>query len=109
MRASACGFDLLYATQRVTGKVLDALGQLARETDGFSGAEIEQVIIAALYDAFDDGERELNMDGLKHAIAATVPLSRTMREQVNGLRNWARTHARQASRDPQAQVAWASA
>ena len=84
------------------------LVQLARETDGFSGAEIEQVIIAALYDAFDDGERELNMDGLKHAIAATVPLSRTMREQVNGLRNWARTHARQASRDPQAQVAWAS-
>ena len=84
------------------------LVQLARETDGFSGAEIEQVIIAALYDAFDDSERELNMDGLKHAITATVPLSRTMREQVNGLRNWARTHARQASRDPQAQVAWAS-
>ncbi|HEX9842681.1 MAG TPA: hypothetical protein VGC20_08015, partial [bacterium] len=31
MRASACGFDLLYATQRVTPAVLEALCDLARE------------------------------------------------------------------------------
>jgi ATP-dependent 26S proteasome regulatory subunit len=82
------------------------LAQLAHETEGFSGAEIEQVIIAALYDAFDDGERELIEDDLRHAIAATVPLSRTMREQVTALRNWARTHARQASAHAQTQVVW---
>ncbi|MBM4042566.1 MAG: glucose-6-phosphate isomerase, partial [Planctomycetes bacterium] len=29
MRASAAGFDLLYATDRVTPEILDALGQLA--------------------------------------------------------------------------------
>jgi hypothetical protein len=83
------------------------LASLARETEGFSGAEIEQVIIAALYDAFDDGERDVSGEDLLRAIAATVPLSRTMREQVTALRNWARTHARQASQHPQAQVAWA--
>jgi len=83
------------------------LASLARETEGFSGAEIEQVIIAALYDAFDDGEREVSGEDLLRAIAATVPLSRTMREQVTALRNWSRTHARQASQHPQAQVAWA--
>jgi ATP-dependent 26S proteasome regulatory subunit len=85
------------------------LARLAHGTEGFSGAEIEQVIISGLYDAFDDGERELTEQDLLHAAAATVPLSRTMREQMNGLRNWARTHARQASNDPQARVAWATA
>ncbi len=83
------------------------LTQLARETEGFSGAEIEQVVIAGLYDAFDDGERELSEADLRRAIAATVPLSRTMREQVKALRDWARTHARPASR-PQPQPSWAT-
>jgi SpoVK/Ycf46/Vps4 family AAA+-type ATPase len=85
------------------------LVQLAREAEGFSGAEIEQVIISGLYEAFDDAERELTEDDLLHTIAATVPLSRTMREQITTLRNWARTHARQASQHPQAQLAWATA
>lgn len=82
------------------------LARLAREAEGFSGAEIEQVLISALYDAFDDAERKLTEADLLNAIATTVPLSRTMREQVTALRNWARTHARAASQDPQAQVAW---
>jgi SpoVK/Ycf46/Vps4 family AAA+-type ATPase len=75
------------------------LPRLARETDGFSGAEIEQVIIAGLYDAFEAG-RDLEEKDLLHNIAQSVPLSQTMREQVTVLRNWARTHARPASSDP---------
>jgi AAA+ superfamily predicted ATPase len=75
------------------------LPRLARETDGFSGAEIEQVIIAGLYDAFEAG-RDLEEKDLLHNIARSVPLSQTMREQVTVLRNWARTHARPASFDP---------
>jgi SpoVK/Ycf46/Vps4 family AAA+-type ATPase len=100
-------FGIHLAKRRRDPNRFDLAG-LAREGEGFSGAEIEQVVISGLYDAFDDGERELTEEDLRHAIAATVPLSRTMREQVNALRNWARTHARQASYDPQAQVAWAT-
>ncbi|HET91884.1 MAG TPA: AAA family ATPase [Chloroflexi bacterium] len=72
--------------------------RLARETDGFSGAEIEQVVIAGLYDAFEAG-RDLEGADLLHNIQQTIPLSQTMREQVTALRNWARTHARPASSD----------
>ena len=78
------------------------LPRLARETEGFSGAEIEQAIIAGLYDAFEAG-RDLEEKDLLHNIARSVPLSQTMREQVTALRNWARTHARLASFDPAAQ------
>ncbi len=78
------------------------LPRLARETDGFSGAEIEQIIIASLYDAFDDGERELSEVDMLRNVGQTLPISKTMREQVTALRNWARTHARSASSVPAA-------
>jgi SpoVK/Ycf46/Vps4 family AAA+-type ATPase len=84
------------------------LARLARETDGFSGAEIEQVIISALYDAFEAGEDLSDADLLRN-IRQTVPLSQTMKEQITGLRNWARTHARPASIDAGATVPWMAA
>ena len=72
------------------------LPHLARQSAGFSGAEIEQVIIAALYDAFDEG-REVAMPDLVRAISETVPLSRTMREEIAALREWAGDRTRPAS------------
>jgi len=69
--------------------------QLARLSAGFSGAEIEQVVIDALYDAFDE-HREVTTEDLVAALKATVPLSTTMREQITALRDWARTRARSA-------------
>ncbi len=72
------------------------LVRLAQESEGFSGAEIEQVVISALYDAFEGG-RELTEKDLLRNIAHTVPLSQVMRERVTALRNWAYTHARMAS------------
>jgi SpoVK/Ycf46/Vps4 family AAA+-type ATPase len=72
------------------------LVRLARETEGFSGAEIEQAVIAGLYDAFEGG-RDLEEPDLIRNVAQSIPLSQTMREQVTALRNWARTHARPAS------------
>jgi SpoVK/Ycf46/Vps4 family AAA+-type ATPase len=70
--------------------------RLARETDGFSGAEIEQAVIAGLYDAFEAG-RDLEDRDMLRDVAQSIPLSQTMREQITPLRNWARTHARPAS------------
>jgi SpoVK/Ycf46/Vps4 family AAA+-type ATPase len=70
--------------------------QLAKVSDGFSGAEIEQALIAAMYDAFAQ-EREFTQLDIIAAIKSTLPLSRTMTEQVTALRDWARQRARPAS------------
>ncbi len=72
------------------------LEQLTRVSDGFSGAEIEQAIIAAMYDAFAQ-DREFTQLDIIAAIKATLPLSRTMTEQVTALRDWAGQRARPAS------------
>lgn len=73
------------------------LERVAAETVGFSGAELEEAVIAALYKAFADGRREPTTEDLLGAVAETVPLSHTMREQVEGLRTWAKGRARRAS------------
>jgi len=70
--------------------------QLAKVSDGFSGAEIEQAIVAAMYDAFAQ-DREFTQLDIIAAMKATLPLSRTMTEQVTALRDWARQRARPAS------------
>lgn len=73
-----------------------ALSPIAEATDGFSGAEIEQVVISALYDAFDES-RDLTQEDVLGNSQATVPLSTTMKERLQDLRDWARTRARPAS------------
>lgn len=72
------------------------LEALARASDGFSGAEIEQAVVEALFDAFS-GEMPLTTDVLRHSIAQTVPLSRTMSEELVRLRNWAAGRSRLAT------------
>lgn len=70
--------------------------QLAKVSDGFSGAEIEQAIIASMYDAFAQ-DREFTQLDIIAAIKSTLPLSKTMTEQVTALRDWARQRARPAA------------
>lgn len=72
------------------------LEQLANISEGFSGAEIEQAIIAAMYDAFAQ-DREFTQLDIIAAIKSTLPLSKTMTEQVTALRDWARQRARPAA------------
>lgn len=69
---------------------------LAAEAVDFSGAELEEAINSALYDAYHAGA-ELATDHVLAAIRATVPLARTMDEQVRRLRHWADGRARRAS------------
>jgi len=73
-----------------------AVDMLARECEGFSGAEIEQAIISALYDAFAE-RREIRTEDIVAAFRATVPLSTMMREQIDAFRAWAKDRARPAS------------
>jgi len=72
------------------------LHSLASATDGFSGAELEQVVADALYLAFDRG-RDLTDEDLLEAARATVPLSRLRGEEIARLRQWAADRARPAS------------
>jgi SpoVK/Ycf46/Vps4 family AAA+-type ATPase len=69
---------------------------VVERTDGFSGAEIEQVIIEARYSAFSSGE-ELEQRHLIEAAKATVPLSKTMKDRIDEIRRWAKNRARPAS------------
>jgi SpoVK/Ycf46/Vps4 family AAA+-type ATPase len=71
---------------------------LARQLDQFSGAELEQVVVAALYHAFGRGT-ELDAADLTAAAAEIVPLATTFEERLAALREWARTRARRASAD----------
>ena len=64
------------------------LSALAAAADGFSGAEIEQVIVSALYAAHAE-QASLDTQALMQAIRDTRPLSVLMAEQVQALREWA--------------------
>ena len=73
----------------ITERLLD---KLAKETEGFVGAEIEQVVISALFEAFAEN-RPLQEDDLFKVIKNTVPLSTTQAEQILAIREWANERA----------------
>ncbi|HXK56626.1 MAG TPA: AAA family ATPase [Gammaproteobacteria bacterium] len=65
------------------------LHQLADAADGFTGAEIEQSIVSALYASHYRNDA-LSITHLLSALRETQPLSVIMREKIAALRNWAR-------------------
>ena len=65
------------------------LPRLVAASEGFSGAEIEQAVIASLYRSLHEG-RDLSSELLEAEMRATVPLSVTRREDVERLRATAR-------------------
>ncbi len=84
-------FAIHLARRKQDPKKFD-LGRLAQAADAFSGAEIEQAIVAALYAAFAE-KKALGTQTLLAEIGATVPLSSTYREKIEALRRWARGRA----------------
>ncbi|MFO1457777.1 MAG: AAA family ATPase [Verrucomicrobiota bacterium] len=72
------------------------LAALAAASEGFSGAEIEEAVNSALYEAFHVRE-DLSMRTLQAALSQTVPLARTLDEPIRRLRTWAEGRARNAS------------
>lgn len=72
------------------------LEKLARASEGFSGAEIEQAVISALYDAFYL-DKQLEDADILNSLKETVPLSKTMQENIVALRAWADGRARYAT------------
>jgi ATP-dependent 26S proteasome regulatory subunit len=72
------------------------LDELARVSEGFNGAEIEEAVIAGMFDAFSS-HVDVNTEIIKAAIKETVPLSKTMSEELNRLHTWAIGRSRPAS------------
>ena len=62
--------------------------KLAAACPGFSGAEIEQVVVDSLFKAFSN-DTEPSTDDMLECISKTVPLSKTMSSRIEGLRKWA--------------------
>ncbi len=64
------------------------LGRIAAETEGFSGAELEQAVVAAFYLAHA-GSEALSTEHILHEVSQTQPLSVVMHERIAALRTWA--------------------
>jgi SpoVK/Ycf46/Vps4 family AAA+-type ATPase len=69
---------------------------LADRSEGFSGAEIEQAVIAGLHLAFAEG-KDLEQRHVLRAVEDTIPFATTMGEEIARTREWAKTRARPAS------------
>jgi AAA+ superfamily predicted ATPase len=82
------------------------LNRLAERTEGFNGAEIEEVVNSSLFEEFSSGV-PLGTEILEATILETVPLSKTMSEDLHRLRQWANGRARPANKPIEGQEqAW---
>lgn len=70
----------------------EMLESLAIKCEGFVGAEIEQLVIDALFEAFAD-DRSITLKDFERAIENTVPLSVTQAEHIRAIRDWANVRA----------------
>lgn len=68
------------------------IGHLSELVDGWTAAEIEQMVRAARLDAFYE-DRDFNYDDLMRNSFRMVPLSKTMSEQIMALRSWSMKRA----------------
>ncbi len=64
------------------------LEQLAKESEGFSGSEIEQAVVSAIYSSYGS-DAQVTTESLVEEIKATRPLSVVMDTQIENLRHWA--------------------
>jgi SpoVK/Ycf46/Vps4 family AAA+-type ATPase len=86
--------------------------QVVDATQGFSGSEIEQALISCLYDLFEEGVDfkhaapesaefgeavTYNTERMVASCKEIIPLSYTMKEMIDGMRDWSRSRARRAS------------
>jgi SpoVK/Ycf46/Vps4 family AAA+-type ATPase len=82
----------LYLTKSARNPVAFDLPKLATASEGFSGAEIEQAVAAGLYTAFDR-KQQLSSEILLAEIKGTQPLSVTRAEDIQSIREWAKSRA----------------
>ena len=89
-RSAPCAGKSSRSTRSGAGSSLGAadLDRLVAASEGFSGAELEQAVVSALYNAHATQQRPSAAHVLRE-IQATRPLSRVMAERIDELRQWA--------------------
>jgi SpoVK/Ycf46/Vps4 family AAA+-type ATPase len=80
-------FRIHAAKRDIDSATLD-LQRLTQATDGFSGSEIEQLVVSAIYSAHAAGQA-VSSESLLEEIGKTRPLSMLMAEKISALRQWA--------------------
>ncbi|HEY5931129.1 MAG TPA: AAA family ATPase [Burkholderiales bacterium] len=80
-------FRIHLARRKQKAEDLD-VGAFAAATEGFSGTEIEQIVVSSLYEALARNE-PLSSPIVKEEIVRTKPLSLTMSERISALKAWA--------------------
>jgi SpoVK/Ycf46/Vps4 family AAA+-type ATPase len=82
--------------ENIAGSEIDVdeqlISDLSAMSEGFSGAEIEQAVIASLFDTFSE-RRPVKREDIEKSIRNTVPLSITQAEKIRSIRGWASTRA----------------
>jgi len=78
----------IHLRKRCLDPVQFDLNSLTKVTDGFSGSEIEQALVSAMYTAHAQGRTVAQADLLAE-IQQTKPLSVVMAEKVGEIRDWA--------------------
>ena len=78
----------IHLRRRKLDPALFDMERLSTACDGFSGAEIEQAIVSALYEAIA-AKQQLATEHVLAEIGRTRPLSVIMAEKVQALREWA--------------------
>ena len=75
------------------------LDALSAATEGYTGAEIEQIVKEALKTiwATGGGLRDIDTQSLLDHVEEVVPLSKTMKEQIRKMQDWAETRAKRTS------------
>jgi SpoVK/Ycf46/Vps4 family AAA+-type ATPase len=86
----------IHLTKRGRDATTFDLAALAEHAKDCSGAEIEEAINSALYDAFY-AQQDITTEIILETLSQTVPLAKTMDEQISRLRNWVEGRARNAS------------
>lgn len=76
---------------RLRPRKVFSYSKFVQPTKGFSGAEIEQVIIDAMFSAFGEG-KEISNEFILGAIAQTTPLSKVAEQQINQIKSWANSN-----------------
>ncbi len=95
-RAERCQIFSIQLAKRKRNPADFDLDKVATAANGYSGAEIDATVQGALYAAYSQ-KSPLTTQSLVDALAQTVPLSVTRAEEIEALRDWARTRAVPAS------------
>jgi ATP-dependent 26S proteasome regulatory subunit len=76
------------------------IARVVHATEGFNGAELEEIVISAMYEAFSETGKEMTTDHLSKAASEIVPLSQSRHHDIEALRQWAKANCRPAAEQP---------